>query len=55
MDIAGLLKVHPTALKRHRRRDESSSTIIPEIEGAPQIEEGKGDKKGGRIDSAISR
>ena len=45
MDTTGLSRVRPTASKRRRRRGEFSSTIIFEIENAPQIEEGEGDEE----------
>jgi len=45
MDTAVPSRICPTASERCHRRDESSSTIIPETEDNPQIEEGEGDEE----------
>ena len=43
MDTAGPSRVCPTISERRRRRGEFYSTIIPQTEDNPQIEEGEGD------------
>jgi len=54
MNTAGPYRVSPTTSERCPRRGQFSSTVIPETEDAPQIEEGEGDEESEELTTPFS-